>query len=61
MGSYLQEDESNFFVDLTAAGLLWREGLDGWQQENSMPSWSPSATAFVRNQRWGKKVSHDLG
>lgn len=57
MGSYLQEDESNFFVDLTAARLLWHEALDGWQQENSMPSWSPSATAFVRRERrdGGKK------
>lgn len=46
MGSYLQRD--NFLVDLTMARLLWCEALDGCHQEASMPSWPPSATAFVR-------------
>lgn len=55
MGSYLQGDESNCLVHLTAARLLWLEALDGWQQEDLMPSWSPSATAFVRRKRDGGK------
>lgn len=56
-GKLLAGRWSNFLVDLTMARLLWREALDGWQQEASMPSWPPSATAFVRGRKrdGGKK------
>lgn len=51
MGSYLQEDKSNF---------LWMSllpGVCGMKQEDLKSSWSPSATAFVREGKrdGGKK------
>lgn len=44
-------------MDIAAARLLWLEALDVWQQEDLMPSWPPSATAFVRGRErdGGKK------